>query len=80
MNGDERLKLAARALRERYDGDSQAAPLARQRLLMVAAQRKRSRVLKMAVWLPIAAALSPPRHGQALRGGSLPPCISFPMS
>src|SRR4051812_46477392 len=56
MNGDERLKLSARALRERYDGESQAASLARQRLLMVAAQRKRSRVLKMAVWLPIAAA------------------------
>ena len=35
---------------------SQAAPLVRQRLLMVAAQRKRSRVFKMAVWLPIAAA------------------------
>ena len=79
MNGDERLKLAARALRERYDGrNSQAASLARQRLLMMAAERKRSRVLQDGGGFPSPPRSSAPRHGQGLPGGSLRPCISFP--
>ena len=79
MNGDDRLKLSARlfviATTERAK-----APLARHRLLMVAAQRKRSRVLKMSVWLPIAAAFVATTAWAGATGRFAPPCTSFPMS
>ncbi|HKQ71079.1 MAG TPA: hypothetical protein VJT73_17150, partial [Polyangiaceae bacterium] len=56
MNGDDLMKLGVEALRERFDGHTDDAALARRRLLAAAAQRKRSRALKLAIWLPLAAA------------------------